>query len=288
MPNEVFNLNTPIQKVEFSGFGTEVEVFVKRDDMIHPFVSGNKWRKLKYNILEALESGKNTVRTYGGAYSNHLIATAVACAAYGLKSEGIVRGDELKETSNYVLRLCHEFGMELKFVSRSEYNLQEKNPDPDVLVIPEGGANENGIRGCEEILNGVSGFDRVMVAVGTGTTLRGIARSSIGNTKIHGFAAMGNGEYLRAEIPEWDNSKNFLETRFSFGGFGKFDLEQLQFNRSFASETGILLDPVYTGKMFRGVSILIEAGEILPHERVLLIHTGGMTGVLSDKWLKSV
>lgn len=290
----MFRLSTPVEPVstEFLRSGG-VQVYLKRDDLIHPFVSGNKWRKLKYNIESVLQGMYTGVVTFGGAYSNHLIATACACASAGIPCIGLVRGDELNPTSNYVLRLCHEFGMELKFVSRQAYRdkeaLAEDFSTRGYWVVPEGGANEEGVKGCEEILpEGNENWDHVVVAVGTATTFAGIIRSAEEQTVVHGIAALKGADYLMEMVSSYTDKTNWrLHTNYAQGGFGKFDNDLLAFNKQFASETGVLLDPVYTGKMMWALYNLIKRGEIGVGQKVLCIHTGGMTGVLNADWLKS-
>ncbi len=286
-------LDTPVQQIHTEFIrSSKVEVFMKRDDLIHPFISGNKWRKLKYNIEAFKSQDKKMIVTFGGAFSNHLIATAAACAQQSISCLGIVRGDELNRNSNYVLRLCEEFGMKLQFVSRDEYRdkglLEEKWKEKDCFVIPEGGDNENGRRGCEEIVPAYTSYDHVVVSVGTGTTFSGIIQASNGCSHIHGMSAVGNGAYLNSVVNDYVQHSNWtLHTNYAYGGFGKCDKEQSDFNTRFTRETGILLDPVYTGKMIRGLYHMIEVGEIKSGERVLCIHTGGLTGLLSERWLNS-
>ncbi|MCB9262092.1 MAG: pyridoxal-phosphate dependent enzyme [Flavobacteriales bacterium] len=288
-----FNLNTPIERVKlplYNQYG--IEVFIKRDDLIHPFISGNKWRKLKYNMLFMQQNGFRKLATFGGAFSNHLIATACAGAIFGYKTLGIVRGNELSQQSNHILRLCYEYGMELRFVSRSEYADKEAIANQLVeegyFVVPEGGDNDLGIQGCEEILPETTmEFNHVFVPVGTATTLIGVVNSSSTHCIVHGIAALSEADYLAQKIKSKTNRNNWiLHTRFSRGGFGKFDDELLRSNLAFTRQTGVLLDPVYTGKMIWASNHLIKEKSIKRGEKVLLIHTGGLTGLLSDKWLK--
>ncbi len=284
---------TPIQKLSFSLYdGLGVDVLMKRDDLIHPFISGNKWRKLKYNLRQAKSDGKDTVLTFGGAYSNHLIATACACASNNFKSIGVVRGDELGVNANHVLRLCAEYGMELRFVSRSAYKdkdqlIQEFTQD-HIYAVPEGGDNALGSLGCEEILPQDIEIDHIVVPVGTGTTFVGLINAHGKRITIHGIAALNQAEYLIPKIEKGTKNRNWiLHTEYAFGGFGKFDQEQLQFNQRFASETGVLLDPVYTGKMMRSLPMLLEKEGVKPGQRILCVHTGGLTGVLTPQWLNA-
>lgn len=287
----ICNLKTPIERIELSEFSqAKVECYVKRDDLIHPFVSGNKWRKLKYNLEKAVGEKAREICTYGGAFSNHLVATAVATSAMGIKSKGIVRGDELSPQSNFVLRLCQEYGMELQFVARDMYQgvKHRSGMDEGVYHIPEGGNNAEGIRGCAEMLTGVKGFDHILVSVGTGATMQGIYAALEPKTNLHGILAVKSTEWSVQESDKIQKAGLHLHHRFSFGGFGNFDQEQLRFNQRFASETGILLDPVYTGKLMRALVQMVEEGYFSSDSRILAIHTGGLTGVLSNKWLNAL
>lgn len=289
----MINLNSPIHRIETDFIRkSKVNVLMKRDDLIHPFISGNKWRKLKYNIEQFKALGKRKISTFGGAYSNHLIATAAACAMEGIESIGIVRGEELSNNSNYVLRICAEFGMDLHFVSRKDYadkpKLYKHYESEGCYIIPEGGANKEGSQGCEEIVDDYNLYDHIVLAVGTGTTISAVIEASKGNSFIHGVSAVGDGAYLSDNITHNTKQKNWkLHTSYAFGGFGKFDSSQIAFNKTFAKETGILLDPIYTGKMMRGLYDLIQIGEIKAGQTVLCVHTGGLTGLLSAQWLSS-
>ncbi|MCO4820222.1 MAG: pyridoxal-phosphate dependent enzyme [Bacteroidetes bacterium] len=269
-----------------------VRLFMQRDDQIHPFVSGNKWFKLKHNFRDFEASKATSILTFGGAYSNHLVATAVACAMQQIPCVGIVRGDELKTNSNYILRLCAEFGMTLKFVSREVYTTYKNDTSEleqdETFVIPEGGDNASGILGCQDMVKDYSLFDSVAVPVGTSTTFSGVINGSRGQSHIHGFAALKDASYLSEVVRDNTSFDNWtLQTKFSYGGFGRFDQSQSDFNKQFASETGILLDPVYTGKMMRGIYAMINELQFKRGQKVLCIHTGGLTGLLSQKWLDS-
>jgi 1-aminocyclopropane-1-carboxylate deaminase len=287
----MFNINTPTHLITTQFIlDSGVRVSMKRDDLIHPFISGNKWRKLKYNVIAFQNQTKNKLVTFGGAYSNHLVATAAVCAANKIPCVGVVRGEELKGDSNFVLRLCMEYGMKLEFISREHYK-QKKNLyaefEDDYFVIPEGGDNILGQLGCQEIVESYSTYNHIILAVGTGTTFSGIVEGSEGESTIHGIPAMNESHYLSEIIQNQTSYNNWiLHSEYSHGGFGKFDAEQLGFNASFTKQTGILLDPVYTGKMMQGLYNLIESGTIKSNESVLAIHTGGLTGMVSDKWIQ--
>lgn len=260
-----------------------LQLFVKRDDLIHPFISGNKWRKLKYNLQAAREQGSKALLTFGGAFSNHLVATACAGAAVGFGTIGIVRGEPV---ANHVLSLCRLYGMELHFVSRTDYRekeqLQEKysRQFPEAYVIPEGGANELGEKGCEDIVHELQGiYSDLFVCCGTGTTAKGIIQAGFAG-KIHLVPVLKSNEHDHLA-----SEKVMLHKEYHRGGYAVFDEELVRFICDFSSHTGILLDPVYTGKLFAAVFDLAKKDAFVPGSRILVIHTGGLTGVLSDKFL---
>ena len=273
-------------------------LFVKRDDLIHPYVSGNKWRKLHYSLKHAENGRFSGVLTFGGAFSNHLLATAAACYEIEMSSIGIVRGDELNEASNDVLKKCAAFGMKLVFVSREEYNLREDKmyweqlsiDYPNHFIIPEGGANYYGIVGCQEIVDKeIASFDHVFVAQGTVTTSVGLALALPLSTKLHvvpvlkGFDALGSMRQLmkrcafEEEIIEDVLSRVVVHDEAHFGGYGKYDEELLDYMESFFQQTGIPLDPIYTGKVAYALRKWM-LNEEMENERVVFIHTGGIEG----------
>lgn len=288
-----------LQKVDLSNFNNRnVNLFIKRDDLIDIDVSGNKWRKLKYNVAYAQQIKKSGILTFGGAFSNHLIATAAACHAIGLKSIGMVRGDELNRDSNDTLRKCAEFGMELVFITREEYHLRNEKMYheeltinyPNYFIVPEGGSNYYGMIGCQEILQETpNDYDHVFVAQGTTTTSCGIALGLPDKTVIHvvpvlkGFQAKDEMRslYLRSGI-EQGMVDEILEkvdvlSEYHFGGYGKYTDELLQFMEDFFSETAIPLDPVYTGKTIFALVDWVVQNDIRD-ANILFVHTGGIQG----------
>jgi 1-aminocyclopropane-1-carboxylate deaminase len=294
------NTDTPIQAIELPWLReASIGLLMKRDDLIHPFISGNKWRKLKYNIEEAQRQGKGCITTFGGAYSNHLIATACAGAIYGLKTIGIVRGEELNSSSNLVLKIAAEFGMDLQFVARDVFKdlinigsahscFKESFPS---FVIPDGGSNELGVKGCMEILNKNEAldFDHILLPVGTATTMCGMVCTPGLKAHVHGIAAVKDDERHQSELLKYCSHRigdYTLHTNYDFGGFGKSNGALRQFARSFAASTGILLDPVYNAKAMMALFQMVKNGEIPRGSRVLYINTGGLTGILSNAWLK--
>lgn len=289
-----------IQRVQFS-FG-EAGLFsfdIKRDDLIDPVISGNKWRKLKYNIERAEQNKNEGIITFGGAYSNHLIATAQAAYQFGLKAIGIVRGEELNPTSNETLRSCSKLGMELIFVSREEYKSRNEKQYQAQLhdqfenywIVPEGGANYYGAVGCQEIITETDEpYDHIYVAMGTGTTAAGILSATKPPATVHGISAL-KGDFLEQDVKKmmWqlvmdDSSVDDFMQRFElnahshFGGYGKTDARLFRLIRAFFEQTGVPLEPIYTGKALYALVTDIAKGHVIKDERILFIHSGGLQG----------
>jgi 1-aminocyclopropane-1-carboxylate deaminase len=273
----------------------KVELFIKREDLIHPTVSGNKFRKLKYNLKEAKKLKKKAVLTFGGAYSNHIAATAVAGKLAGLKTFGIIRGDELAKNleqtlaENATLREAHENGMKFHFVSRELYRQKSsfgfiekmKNKWGDFYLIPEGGTNGLAVEGCQEILTKEDAeFNFVCSAVGTGGTIAGLIKSLKRHQKVIGFPAL-KGNFLSEEIKKYTIKNNnwSLQKKYHFGGYAKYDEELITFINDFKENTSISLDPIYTGKMLFGIIDLIKKDTFEEGTKILAIHTGGLQGI---------
>ncbi len=264
-----------------------VRVFVKRDDMIHPFISGNKWRKLKYILPEAQRLNKNHLVTFGGAYSNHLLATACAAAKFGFKSTGVVRGEEVH---NDVLMLCRIFGMELRFLDREAYRHKRSffdsffKDDPDAFFIDEGGAHELAVKGCSELPDELSeSYEHIFCAAGTGTTAAGIIKglqNKHSHTIPHLVTILKGGDFLTAEIEKYTKLPFRNHTDYHFGGYAKSTPELLSFIQNFCASTGILIEPVYTGKMFFAIYDLIRKDAFAAGSKILAVHTGGLSGIL--------
>ncbi len=278
---------------ELDGF--DVSLYIKREDQIHPLISGNKYRKLKYNILKAQDENQHTLLTFGGAFSNHICAVALAGKEFGFKTIGIIRGDELKKDfeqtleQNPTLQMAHENGMQFDFVSRSEYRLKHLSNFIDKLrekhgnfyLIPEGGTNELAIKGCEEILQPEDKeFDVICVPIGTGGTISGIINSICDSQKVLGFPAL-KGDFLNREIDKYTiQNKNWsLINKYHFGGFAKINEELIMFINRFKNETLISLDPIYTGKMLYGLIDMIKHKYFEKGTKILAIHTGGLQGI---------
>ncbi len=278
--------NSINQRIIFEG----ISLTVKREDQLHPEISGNKYRKLKYNIQEAQKLQKKTLLTFGGAYSNHIAATAAAGKEYRLKTIGIIRGDELKDkvSENPTLTYAQSCGMKFKFVSRSDYRKKEEisfiealeKELGDFYLIPEGGTNKLAVKGCEEILTkDDADFDYICTCVGTGGTIAGIINSAKARQKVLGFSAL-KGDFLEEEIQKYTALNNWqLITDYHFGGYGKIKPELITFMNKFKEKTGIPLDPIYTGKMLFGIIDMIEKNRIDKNSKILVIHTGGLQGI---------
>jgi 1-aminocyclopropane-1-carboxylate deaminase len=275
-----------------------VNLFIKRDDLIDNDVSGNKWRKLKYNIEHVVQNNLKGILTFGGAFSNHLLAVASACNKCNLKSIGIVRGEELNNDSNFLIKRCKEFGMEMDFVSRETYRLRNdydyrnvlKYAYPEMYIVPEGGANYLGMIGCQEILKDCKmDYDHVFLALGTGTTAAGITSSLRGDSKLHVVAALKGSDvqltlttlyksfgFSDIQIKEW--LQNIVPHENShWGGYGKTSEELITRIIAFKNATGIDIDPIYTGKVWTAMEDWIER-ENISNSNVLFIHTGGVFG----------
>jgi 1-aminocyclopropane-1-carboxylate deaminase len=276
----MFNLPSPLQKISSPLFSKhKVEVYVKRDDLIHPFVSGNKLRKLKGWFEEASQKKIETLVSFGGAYSNHLIALAFAASAKGFKSIGIVRGDEASD--NLVLKHCRLFGMEIRYVDRETYRNKEQcfqtlfGSDESYLYIPEGGAGNQGMKGFADFLQEPEmDADYYIVAAGTGTTAKGIAQHLTSNTsKVIAMTCVKD--------PSLNSlAANNLEFNFDYvgKGFGKFDTNAAQNAQSILKETQIFFDPVYTLKAWTGFLDLVSKDFFAPNSKIIFVHTGGLTG----------
>jgi 1-aminocyclopropane-1-carboxylate deaminase len=267
-----------------------VKVFIRREDLIHPFVSGNKFRKLKYNLLQAKKENQHTLLTFGGAYSNHIAATAFAGKENGFQTVGVIRGEELeaKIDENPTLQFAQDCGMKFEFVSRDAYRLKDtanfveklREKHGSFYLVPEGGTNEFAVNGCEEILNKADeDYDFICCAVGTGGTISGLINGSFEGQKVLGFPAL-KGDFLQKDIRNFAKNNNFsLLNEYHFGGYGKVTSELIEFINSFYKKNKIPLDPIYTGKMVFGVIDLIQKNYFPKNAKILLIHTGGLQGV---------
>lgn len=285
----IFKLEDSINQ-QISLANKAVELYLKREDKIHPFVSGNKYRKLKYNLLEAKKNGFDTLLTFGGAFSNHIAAVASAGNALGFKTIGIVRGEELenKVSENSTLNFAKHNGMQFKFVSRELYRNKTsesflndlKEIYGDFYLIPEGGTNKLAVKGCEEILTVEDKtFDYICCAVGTGGTISGLINCSKPSQQVLGFPAL-KGDFLKEDISKFATQTNWeLITDYHFGGYAKINKELVAFINQFKIENEVSLDPVYTGKMLFGIIDLINKNYFPKGSKILAIHTGGLQGI---------
>lgn len=283
----------PIQSLEHPLLSSKnIELAVMRLDLVHPGVSGNKFFKLKYNLEQARKEGKETLLTFGGAYSNHIYATAEAAKSEGLQSIGIIRG-ERTEPLNPTLSHAESLGMKLHFVDRETYRLKNEsrfiNELKDLFgnfyLIPEGGTNELAIKGTREIISqNENQFSHFTVSIGTGGTFAGLAASISSTQNLIGFSSL-KGDFIHSEMEKLLFNHQILSegsyrinNEYHFGGYGKYTQELISFIQEFHQNFGIALDPIYTGKMAFGIWDLIKKEFFAPHSKILMIHTGGLQG----------
>ncbi|ADB37441.1 1-aminocyclopropane-1-carboxylate deaminase/D-cysteine desulfhydrase [Spirosoma linguale] len=285
--------NSPLKLIE-APFPEPVPIrlFLKRDDLLHPLVSGNKWRKLKYNLLAARGQKVDTLLTFGGAYSNHLYATAAAGQVFGFRTIGVVRGDELvRKPLKSTLAFCQASGMQLHFVSRDDYRRKEDADFLDVLtaqfgpcyVLPEGGTNDLAIQGTAEIIPEITAQlgripDFVCCPVGTGGTVAGLITSALKETSVLGFMALKVPDSLWLSELFPSTATGCRVPDYHFGGYARTTPELLNFIRTFEKRNGILLEQVYTGKMLYGIYDLARQGYFPEGASVVAVHTGGLQG----------
>ncbi|ABM04733.1 Pyridoxal-5'-phosphate-dependent enzyme, beta subunit [Psychromonas ingrahamii 37] len=293
---------SPLQKIEHPLLDFwQLTLSVKRDDLLHPAISGNKWRKLKYNLLEARRQQVDHIISFGGAYSNHIHALAAAGFYFGFKTTAIIRGESWY-ANNPTLKQALAWGMELQFVTRQEYK-QRAEPAylqslqsayPNAFIVPEGGSNRFALRGVIEALQEIQQqasvtVDHIITATGSGSTLAGLVAGiaqSQRQPKVTGIAVLKNAHYLNQEIAlllqqaKINNKNNWrLQTEFHHGGYAKVPLELNHFCEQFSLQTGIPVEPIYTGKMFYGLFKLIEQGYFNRGEHIVALHTGGLQGL---------
>ena len=270
-----------------------VQVDVKRDDLIHPIVSGNKLYKLHYNLEAFVNGGYKTLVTFGGAYSNHLHALAYAGNELDVPTVGIVRGEQLLPL-NATLKDCVDWGMILEPVSRGVYRQKERATEikdilagyPKPYLVPEGGGNTLGVKGASLMLDSVNqeNYDFIVLASGTGATVAGIIYASLPSVKVIGVATLKGASWMAQAVRDHLLSMNCHKTNWNincdyhFGGYGKKNAELDDFVNTVRVESGLLIEPVYTGKALYALLDLVAKGEIDKGSRVLFIHTGGMQG----------
>lgn len=267
-----------------------ITLYVKREDLLHPYVSGNKFRKLKYNLSQAKTDGKDTLLTFGGAFSNHILAVAAAGKELGFNTIGVIRGEELKSKvdQNPTLQKAQDLGMNFEFVSREIY--RDKNQSEFIkqlsekfggfYLIPEGGTNDLAVKGCEEILTADDEkFDYICCAVGTGGTISGVINCSKSGQQVLGFPAL-KANFLTEDICKFVAKTNWeLITDYHFEGYAKVSEELIKFINEFYQKYQVPLDPIYTGKMAFGVIDLINRNFFPENSKILMIHSGGLQGI---------
>ena len=269
---------------------SKVRLFIKREDLTHPEISGNKYWKMFYNVKKYLEKevSERKIITFGGAFSNHIAAAAALGNEFGIKTLGVIRGNELEDSwqENPTLFSAHQNGMSFRFVTREIYRDKEKmmkelqEEFPEALVIPEGGTNENAVEGIQYMLNDeTKEFDYICSAVGTGGTVSGLSKFAQPHQKIIGFKAVKDNS-LENRIKNLSKKDNFILIDASDGGFGKITDENVRFINEFYQYFGIVLEPVYTGKMLRKIFEMIADDYFPANSKILAFHTGGLQGIV--------
>ena len=299
MPQDPFNLAelnlpSPVTQI-FNSLLEEkqIQLFIKRDELIHPVIQGNKWRKLKYNLIEARNTHQNTLLSFGGAYSNHLHALAAAGKQFDFKTIGIIRGEQ-HTPPNPCIQDMIDWGMQLKYITRVEYKNKTQTDFinnlhlqlGDFYLIPEGGNNTEGIKGCAELLSELEeSYDFICSEVGSGTMLSAlILNNKKSDTRFIGFAVMKNPQLdneIKTGLKHQGSSTTLWEInhQYHFGGFAKTTTELNEFIINFKRDYHIQLEPVYSGKMLYGIFDLITQDFFKRGSRVLAIHGGGLQGL---------
>ncbi|MCX6206100.1 MAG: pyridoxal-phosphate dependent enzyme [Bacteroidetes bacterium] len=285
-------INTDLVTIQSLHLGSEqgVRIDVLRSDLIHPVISGNKWYKLRFYLEDAISKGYSEIASFGGAYSNHIVATACACQQHQLNSIGFIRGDQTEQLST-TLQSAQFYGMQLQFVSRTDYKnkkgIIENNSSQARYWIPEGGYGYLGAKGAATLLEKVTlkDYTHLIAAIGSGTMVAGLLNASLPHQQVLGISSQKNNDSLEVEVKMLVTSEN--QERFvyipdyHFGGFAKHPPELLNFMNQFWIKESVPTDIVYTGKVFYAVSDLLDKSYFKPSDRVLVIHSGGLQGNLS-------
>ena len=282
-----------IQPIILPNVNKNVNVFMKRIDLVHPEISGNKWFKMKYNIAEAKEKNYDTLLTFGGAYSNHIYSTSAAGKIFSFKTIGLIRGEEHLPI-NTTLKYAIDCGMKIHYVDRTTFRKREtpeflewiKNEFGDVYILPMGGKNRLAVKGCSEIINQIDiEYDYICSACGSGGTFSGLVAGFGGKKKAIGFSALKGGGFLKEDISNlvFDYTKsNYdnweINSDYHFGGFAKLSLELINFMEKFKKLNGIELDYIYTGKLMYGIADLINKEYFKEGETIIALHSGGLQG----------
>lgn len=280
------DIKVPVVEIPFR---KNIRLFIKREDLIHPEISGNKYWKLFHNVNGYLAKNPQNplLITFGGAYSNHIAALSALGKIHNMNTLGIIRGNELEDRwkENPTLRFASESGMHFYFVSREDYRDKDflseklKSEFPEALIIPEGGTNLAAVEGIRNMLNSdTQDFDYLCAAVGTGGTVAGISKFAENHQKVIGFKVVDD-DSLHSRVSELSGKENFTLIDAHFGGYGKISDENIAFINAFSRELGLQLEPVYTGKMMRKLFQLVEEGYFPPNSKILAFHTGGLQGI---------
>lgn len=281
------SVHIPIIKIPIEN---DVELYIKREDLTHRQISGNKYWKMFYNVKNYLSEPKKDrcIITFGGAFSNHIAAASAVGEKFGIKTIGVIRGEELKENwqNNPTLSDAKNRGMDFLFVTREEYRDKDKISQelqkryPDALVVPEGGTNETAVKGVQYMLDErTKDFDYLCSAVGTGGTISGLSKYAEENQKVLGFKAV-NDNSVENKIAELSGKNNYHLFEAHEGKYGKITDETIDFINQFYTNYKVPLDPIYTGKMMRKLFQLIEEGYFPNKAKILAFHTGGLQGIL--------
>ena len=287
--------SSPLQKLEDDFLKEKgIELFIKRDDLIHAYIQGNKWRKLKYNLFEARLNSIHTLLTFGGPYSNHIYATAAAAKLFHFKAIGIIRGDK-GEVLSPTLQFAASQGMELYYMDRASYREKDDPTNIESLraqignfyMIPEGGTNPLAVEGAAEIIEEIRiPFDYICTACGTGGTLAGLVSGLKGQKQAIGFSSLKGTDTLTAKVSElvnyftgFDYPNYQVNFDYHFGGYAKVKPELIAFIKEFKLKYHIQLEPVYTGKMFYGLFDMIKNDRFARGSTIVALHTGGLQGL---------
>lgn len=291
---------TPLKEIKEDLFTEKsVRLFVKREDLIHPHISGNKWFKFKYNLIEANNQGFNQLLSFGGAYSNHIYALAAAGKEFNFKTIGIIRGEEYKKL-NPTLAFAKKCGMKLFYISRVNYRDKYNKDLLDQLreqfgefyLIPEGGTNKLALKGCRELVNRINiDYNYLCCACGTAGTISGIIEGLNGKKFAMGFSVLKNADFLNDEIHKLTETNHLnweINLNYHFGGYAKFTKSLLTFTKQFERKYDIPMEPIYTGKMLFGIYDLIEKNYFSPNSIIVAIHSGGLQGLMGLKQRKLI
>ncbi|WP_440876256.1 1-aminocyclopropane-1-carboxylate deaminase/D-cysteine desulfhydrase [Thalassotalea sp. PLHSN55] len=287
---------SPINKINHPLFTKHgISVSIKRDDLIHPIISGNKWRKLKCNLIETRQGNYTGVLSFGGSFSNHIHALAYACFQQKIPCVGIIRG-EAENASNFTLTCARQWGMQLHFVDRKTYRRRHE-PEfhqellqsyPGYFIVPEGGSNQLALPGMADVideLNQQASFDTLITPVGSGGTLAGLINADNNQHKLLGIAVLKQQGYLNEAVNDLlgDKAEGFsnwqILNQFHRGGYAKFNVEDVQRLQAFKHHCAIPFEPVYSGKMILALLDLVESGYFPAGHRIMLLHTGGLQGL---------